>query len=110
MGVASKILKHLLGACKGALCISDPSFFGNRVDQLFKCLLGFKGSDFWGKNQLVFEIGVDKQFKIALFKRLGQRSDFKQIVIMCRYPFVFCKGKRAGGNYAVDVEMVDERL
>ena len=29
---------------------------------------------------------------------------------MGRYPFVFCKGKRAGGDQAVDMEMVDERL
>ena len=54
MSVAAKILKHLLGAGKGALCISDPSFFGNRVDQLLECLLGFKGSGFLRKNQLVF--------------------------------------------------------
>ena len=32
VSVAAKILKYLLGTCKRALCIGDPSFFGNRVN------------------------------------------------------------------------------
>ena len=52
VSVTAKILKHLLGACKGAFCIGDPTWFWNRVNQLLECVAAAKGSRFLSKNQL----------------------------------------------------------